>query len=122
MAVTAQKVDSIYLHLYTDSLKKATYNYINIDGKLKNGRFIPLDSSDIIFKASDGKFHGNSLWIGPEFNKEKVTITVTLKSNKKQTKTFDMYIKQAPDPDLPTQSDLDYDTRRARKRKLVERD
>jgi hypothetical protein len=28
----AQKVESIYVNLYTDSLKKGTYNYINIEG------------------------------------------------------------------------------------------
>ncbi|MBL0056604.1 MAG: hypothetical protein IPP31_10530 [Chitinophagaceae bacterium] len=36
-----QKVENIYVNLYTDSLKKGTFNYINIDGKLSNGRFIP---------------------------------------------------------------------------------
>ena len=34
----AQKVDSIYFHLYTDSLKKGVYNYINVDARLQNGR------------------------------------------------------------------------------------
>jgi hypothetical protein len=33
----AQKVDSIFFHPYTDSLKKGTYNYINVDGKLSDG-------------------------------------------------------------------------------------
>jgi len=53
----AQKIDSIYVHLYTDSLKKGTYNYINIDGKLSNGRYLPLDTTDLVFSASDGKFY-----------------------------------------------------------------
>ena len=77
----AQKIDSIYVHLYTDSLKKGTYNYINIDGKLSNGRFIPLDTADIIFSASKGKFYGNSLWIDPDFKNENVSIKAVLKSN-----------------------------------------
>jgi len=34
----AQKVENIYVNLYTDSLKKGTFNYINIDGKLSNGK------------------------------------------------------------------------------------
>ena len=38
----AQKVQEIYLHLYTDSLKKGTYNYINIDGKMTDGSWMPL--------------------------------------------------------------------------------
>ncbi|MEO6720710.1 MAG: hypothetical protein ABIN67_10090, partial [Ferruginibacter sp.] len=54
--VKAQKIDSIYVNLYTDSLKKGTYNYINVDGRLSNGSYLPLDSSQIIFKASAGKF------------------------------------------------------------------
>ncbi|MEO6705385.1 MAG: hypothetical protein ABIN04_06000 [Ginsengibacter sp.] len=54
-----QNIDSIYVHLYTDSLKKGTFNYINIDGKLSDGSYIPLDTSNIFFSSSDGKFYGN---------------------------------------------------------------
>jgi len=94
------KIDSIYVHLYTDSLKKGTYNYINIDGKLDNGHYYPLDTSYLDFKSSDGKFYGNSLWLDPGFKKEKVTISVTLKQNPALKKQFDIYIKKLPDPDL----------------------
>lgn len=94
------KIDSIYVHLYTDSLKKGTYNYINIDGKLDNGHYYPLDTSYLDFKSSDGKFYGNSLWLDPDFKKEKVTISVTLKQNPALKKQFDIYIKKLPDPDL----------------------
>ena len=38
----AQKVDSIYFNLYTDSLKKQVHNYINVDGKFSNGSWLPL--------------------------------------------------------------------------------
>jgi hypothetical protein len=96
--VQAQKIDSIYVHLYTDSLKKGTYNYINIDGKLTNGRYLPLDTSQIIFSSSDGTFYGNSLWLDPKFSKEKVSIKVVLKSNPAMFKKFDIYIKTIPDP------------------------
>ena len=41
VSLFAQKVDSIFFHLYTDSLKKGQYNYINIDGKLSDGRWMP---------------------------------------------------------------------------------
>ena len=34
----AQKVDSIYFHLYTDSLKKGFFNYINVDDKTSDGK------------------------------------------------------------------------------------
>lgn len=96
--VMAQKIDSIYVHLYTDSLKKGTYNYINIDGKLANGRYLPLDSTQIIFSSSDGKFFGNSLWVEPQFSKEKINIKATLRTNPSIYKQFDIYIKKNPDP------------------------
>ncbi len=94
----AQKIDSIYVHLYTDSLKKGTYNYINIDGKLSNGRFLPLDTSDIVFTSTDGKFYGNSLYLPQDFRKDKVNIRAVLKSNPAIYKQFDIYIKKKPDP------------------------
>jgi len=94
----AQKIDSIYVHLYTDSLKKGTYNYINIDGKLSNGRFLPLDTTDLVFTSTDGKFYGNSLYIPPDFRKNKVNIKAVLKSNPAIYKQFDIYIKKKPDP------------------------
>jgi hypothetical protein len=94
----AQKIDSIYVHLYTDSLKKGTYNYINIDGKLTNGRYLPLDSTDIIFSSDYGKFYGNSLWLDPGFSKEKVNIKAILRSNPSMFKQFTIYIKKIPNP------------------------
>jgi hypothetical protein len=93
----AQKIDSIYVNLYTDSLKKGTYNYINIDGLLSNGRYLPLDSSHLIFVATEGYFSGNSLWVEPNCKKEKITITATLRNNPAIFKSFDIYIKQKPD-------------------------
>jgi hypothetical protein len=95
----AQKIDSIYVHLYTDSLKKGTYNYINIDGKLNNGRYLPLDTSKIIFSSSDGTFYGNSLYLPPDFSKLKVNIKAVLKSDPAVYEQFDVYIKQIPDPE-----------------------
>ncbi len=106
VATNAQKIDSIYVHLYTDSLKKGTYNYINIDGKLSNGHYLPLDSSQIIFSASDGKFFGNSLWIAPDFKKEKVSIHVVLRSNPAMKKSFIIFVKKKPDPELKTEDDI----------------
>jgi hypothetical protein len=61
MAAHAQQVDSIYFHLYTDSLKKGVHNYINVDGKLSNGHWLPLTNKEIEFSSSTGKFEGNSL-------------------------------------------------------------
>lgn len=106
-ASKAQKIDSIYVHLYTDSLKKGTYNYINIDGLLSNGRYLPLDSTHIIFTASSGKFVGNTLFIDRDFKEEKVTIKAVLRSNPALHKEFVMYIKQkADDENLKTVDEL----------------
>ncbi len=93
----AQEVENIFVNLYTDSLKKGTYNYINIDGLLSSGRYTPLDSSEITFWADDGKFYGNSLFIDKDFKKEKVGIKVTLKSNPSIVKEFTMFIKKKED-------------------------
>ncbi len=94
---SSQKIDSIYVHLYTDSLKKGTFNYINIDGLLSNGNYLPLDSTDLVFKASTGEFSGNSLWIDNNIKEEKVSIRVVLKKNPALFKEFDIYIKKKPD-------------------------
>ncbi len=96
-AAKAQKIDSIYVNLYTDSLKKSTYNYINVDGLMSNGRYCPLDSSNILFTASAGKFIGNSLVLDKDFAPEKVTIKVVLKTNPALYKEFVLYIKKKPD-------------------------
>jgi hypothetical protein len=104
--VKAQKIESIYVHLYTDSLKKGTLNYINIDGKLLDGHYLPLDSTFLTFSASDGKFEGNSLWVDPLFSKDKVSIKVVLKANPAIYKNFDVYIKKNPDPELKTEKEL----------------
>ena len=93
----AQKIEGIYVNLYTDSLKKGTYNYINVDGLLPNGNYTPLDSTSIIFWASDGKFYGNSLLIDKDFKKEKIHLKVTLRKNPALTKEFTMFIKKKED-------------------------
>lgn len=102
----AQKIESIYVNLYTDSLKKGTYNYINIDGKLSNGKYLPLDSTHLVFWASAGKFNGNSLWIDRETALQKVDIKVSLRNNPALVKEFTIYIKQMPDPELKTMDEI----------------
>jgi hypothetical protein len=107
IAAKAQKIDSIYVNLYTDSLKKGTYNYINVDGLLSNGKYLPLDSTHIQFTASAGKFTGNSLLIDNNFTAEKITIKAVLKSNTTIAKEFVVYIKKKPDNEnLKTVSEL----------------
>ncbi len=114
----AQKVDSIYVHLYTDSLKKGTYNYINIDGLLSNGKYMPLDSTHISFSCSHGKFYGNSLWIEPDCKEEKIMIQAELKKNKALRKEFVMYVKKKPDDGpLKTQQEIMDEIKGSKKKK-----
>ncbi len=102
----AQKIENIYVNLYTDSLKKGTYNYINIDGRLSNGKYIPLDSNQLIFSSSYGKFYGNSLLIDRDCTEEKVTIRVKMRDNPDVIKEFVMYIKKKADGKLPTVEEI----------------
>ena len=102
----AQKIDSIYVNLYTDSLKKGTFNYINIDGLLSNGKYLPLDSTQLILWASEGKFRGNSLWIDKNFAGEKISFKATLRNNPLLYKEFVIFIKKKTDPELKTVDEL----------------
>lgn len=113
----SQKIDSIYVNLYTDSLKRGTYNYINIDGLLSNGHYLPLDSTHLEFTATAGKFEGNSLWVAPDFTGEKISITVTLKQDRALQKEFDMYIKQKADGPLKTEREILEELKQQRKKK-----
>ena len=103
----AQKIDSMYVHLYTDSLKKGTFNYINVDGLLSNGNWMPLDSNHVEFKCSAGEFFGNQLWVDTSFAGEKISIDAILRSDRSQRRHFDMYIKkQTLSGPLPTEQEV----------------
>lgn len=119
--VKAQKIDSIFVNLYTDSLKKGTFNYINIDGLLSDGSYLPLDSTHLIFWSNEGKFSGNSLWIDKNFKHDKVVIKVIVRKNYHLNKEFTIYIKKKPeDEKLLTEEEildqLKSDTKKNRKR------
>jgi hypothetical protein len=103
----AQKVDSIYFHLYTDSLKKGQHNYINVDGKLSNGRWLPLTAKDILFSCAEAKFEGNELIIPTDFKEEKVTVRAALRSNLFVSIEKTIWIKKKPDDEvLPTKDEV----------------
>lgn len=93
-AASAQKVDSIYFHLYTDSLKKGFYNYINVDGKMSDGTWQPLDSSEILFISDAGFFKGNDLFIDSSYKDETVRVKAILKSNPSVHKEVTIYIRK----------------------------
>jgi hypothetical protein len=103
----SQKIDSIFFHLYTDSLKKGQHNYINVDGKLSNGHWQPLTSKEIQLSSSSGEFEGNNLILSPDFKGEKIKVKAVLKSNPEIWKEITIWIKKLPDPDrLPTKEEI----------------
>lgn len=103
----AQKIDSISFHLYTDSLKKGTHNYINVDGKLSNGKWMPLTSKEIIFTSSYGTFEGNELILPPEPITDSVTIKAVLKAKPWLSREVTIWIKKKPDDEkLPTAEEI----------------
>lgn len=103
----AQKIDSISFHLYTDSLKKGTHNYINVDGKTSDGKWKPLTAKDLTFTSSYGKFEGTELILPDEPTVEKLTIKAVLKSDPRLWKEITIWIKKKPDNELlPTNEEV----------------
>ena len=101
--ISAQTLDSIFFNLYTDSLKKGTYNYINVEGHFTDGTYLPLSNKELKFTSTGGKFNGNSLFIDSAFSDEKVRIKAVVIRNPRLAKEIDIYIKKSPDNEkLPT--------------------
>jgi hypothetical protein len=90
----AQQIDSIYFHLYTDSLKRGTHNYINVDGKLSNGTWLPLTEKEILFEASACQFSGNELIVPANFSGEKITVSATLRNKPSMRIETTIWIKK----------------------------
>jgi hypothetical protein len=103
----AQKIDSIYFHLYTDSLKRGTHNYINVDAKLSDGKWKPLSAKEITFTSSYGTFEGNELVLPDKPVVDKLTIKAVLKSDPGLWKEMTVWIKKKPDDELlPTAEEI----------------
>ena len=114
----AQKIDSLFFNLYTDSLKKATYNYINVDGKSSDGHWLPLTAKQMKFTATDGRFEGNSLFIDKEFKGEKVTVTAVMIEDPSISKSITIYIKKKEDNEkLKTAEEIKKEIEQGAKRK-----
>ncbi len=64
---------------------------------MSDGKYVPLDTSELIFWSSDGKFIGNSLFVDKNFSKDKIDIRVVTKQNKALSKEFTLFIKRKPD-------------------------
>lgn len=115
--LSAQKVDSIFFNLYTDSLKKGQHNYINVDGKLSNGKWMPLTAKDIEFTCDVATFDRNELIIPEDFSREKVTVKAILKSNPAVFLEKTIWIKKVPDGALPTREEILRDIPKGKGRK-----
>jgi hypothetical protein len=94
LKASAQKLEGIYFHLYTDSLKKGFYNYINVDGKCTDGTWLPLDSTQVRLSANTGRFSGNDLFIDSSYRGETVTVKAVLKSNSAVWKEVVIHIRK----------------------------
>lgn len=120
---SAQKIDSIYFHLYTDSLKKGFFNYINVDGKTADGNWIPLSSKEILFtteRDSALRFENNDLFVDSAYTKETVRVKAVLKENPKIWKEVVIYIrKRGFDEPLKTNDEVlgEYSGQPTRKKK-----
>jgi hypothetical protein len=90
----AQKIDSLFFNLYTDSLKKGSWNYINVDAKLSDGKYIPLTHEQLNFKVSNGKLQGNSVWIDWNFKDDSVVVEMELKKDPSVRRSITIWIKK----------------------------
>ncbi len=111
----AAQIDSIYFNLYTDSLKKGVYNYINVDGKFRDGHYVPLMADELTFTSSAGTWSGNNLSLDTACRHDSVTITAFLKLKPEVKKTIVIYLKKIEiEPPLKTEKELFEDWRRHR--------
>lgn len=117
--LVAQQIESIHFNLYTDSLKKGTHNYINVDGKLSDGKWMPLTAREVNFSSSECRFSGNELIVPADCKAEKITIKAVLKSNPSLWLEKTIWIKKKPDPELPTKEEVmrDFESKSKSKKK-----
>ena len=93
----AQKIDSLFFNLYTDSLKKGSWNYINVDARLSNGTYVPLTTEQLNFKVSNGKLQGNSVWIDWIFKDDSIVVEVELKKDPTVRRSITIWLKKKDD-------------------------
>ncbi len=106
-AVKAQKIDSLFFNLYTDSLKKGSWNYINVDAKLSNGKYMPLTSEQLDFKISAGKLERNTIWLDWTFPYDSIVVEVSLKKEPSVRKSITIWVKKKDEQlDAPVNDSL----------------
>ena len=116
-SANAQKIEKIFVNLYTDSLKKGTHNYISVDGLLSNGKYMPLDSTKIKFRSDNGFFDGNSLVVPADSKAEKFKICVSLREDSTKYEEFELFVKKVEDPPLKSEEEIMAEMKANRKKK-----
>ncbi|MBS1615978.1 MAG: hypothetical protein JST06_07670 [Bacteroidetes bacterium] len=88
----------IYFNLYTDSIKTALDFYLNVEGEYQDGKILPLDTSELVFQADQGRIRGNS-WRAPQqINFQKVRFTVNAKGRPELQDSTTVWLKKFKDP------------------------
>ena len=103
---SAQKIVFFDFHLYTDSLKKGFYNYINVDALLSDSSWRPLDSSKVIFTANTGFFKGNDLFIDSSYRHDSVRVRATLREDPRRWIETVIYIRRRGFGSLPSEQEV----------------
>ncbi len=103
----AQKIESIFFDLYTDSLKKGVHNYINVVAKMSNSSYYPLMGTEVVFSSNAGHWQGNSLLLDSLYACDSIVVSVQLKSNHLLTAKKTIYLKKNTyEPPLKTEQEL----------------
>ena len=120
--VKGQKIDSIFFNLYTDSLKKGTHNYINLDAKMSDGTWMPLTAKHLDFSSSYGYFDQNDLILPDTPTCEFVKVKAVLKADSTVWRETTIWIKKNPDDEyLPTDEEILREMRKERTKKKKSR-
>jgi hypothetical protein len=68
-----------------------------VEARYSNGKYLPLNDSEIAYSSTAGSFERNSLLVPFDCKEEKITIRVKLKSNPSLTQSVTLYIKKKAD-------------------------
>lgn len=90
----AQAPDSIWFDLYADSLKKGSWNYINVVGRFSGGKIFPVSSAGLRLQASVGKVEDGSIWIDWKESADSVHVDVQLIKHPSMQKSITIWIKK----------------------------
>lgn len=90
----AQQPDSIWFDLYTDSLKKGSWNYINVVGRFAGGRVLPVAAAQLQLYSSAGRVEQGSVWIDWNETADSLNIKVQLLKQPSLQKAVTIWIKK----------------------------